>query len=417
MNIQLRVGFFFKVLVPILIWINVCATDPKLSETMTKMKTVKDRILNGYDKAVRPTREGSNTTEVRTGLIPKQILDVDEEKGIFVLDSYFWMVWEDPRLRWNQSTEYDGYLQLPADLLWIPDISVHNSHSLQANPTQQVMLLILPPGTVIWVPPILTKTSCPSLSQATYPNDVVTCIVKMGSWVHDGWEIDFTHVEHLHMDEFVNIHSRWELLVPATRMIRNVTYYEGYPEPYLSLDAIFPLKRRPPPEIEATRNPCILIMLLVLSIFWMPPDSSKKLMVACISFMALIILLVYVAWSTRYSLGVVFAVSFLQSTMYIAVATLLLQLLVISNLCNISGPVRPPPAVMQFLSGPFGKYALLRPFSSSDNIPIDQMQLKEDSPSAITSPTPKDDWMLFAAGLDRLFFVLMFVAMIAIHHL
>nr|ALE66016.1 nicotinic acetylcholine receptor non-alpha subunit variant b [Cupiennius salei] len=417
MNIQLRIGFFFKVLVPVLLWINVCATDPKLSETMTKMKAVKDRIFNGYDKTIRPTREGSNTTEVSTGLMPRQILDVDEEKGIFALDSYFVMVWEDPRLTWNSTTEYDGYLQLPTDLLWIPDISVHNSHSLQVNPTQQVMLLILPTGTVIWVPPILTETSCPSLSQATYPSDVVTCMVEMGSWVHDGWEIDFTHEEHLYMDEFLNIHSRWEVLVPEVRMIRNVTYWEEYSEPYLFLDAVFPLKRRPPPEIEATRNPCILIMLLVLSIFWMPPDSSKKLMIGGISFLALIILLVYVACSTRFSLGVIFAVSFLQSTMYIAVATLLLQVLVIFNLCNISGPVRPPPAVMQFLSGPFGKYALLRPFSSSDNIQTDQMQLKEDSPFAITSPTPKDDWMMFAAGLDRLFFILMSVAMIAIHHL
>lgn len=103
--------------------------------------------------------------------------------------------------------------------------------------------------------------------------------------------------------------------------------------------------------------------------------------------------------------------------MYIAVVTLLLQILVIFNICNISGPVRPPPLAMQFLTGPYAKYALLRPLSGSDNIPIDRVQLKEDSPSAISTPTPNDDWMLFAAGLDRLFFVLMTIAMVAIHHL
>ena len=43
---------------------------------MKKMKDVKDRILNGYDKLIRPTREGSNTTEVETGLMPRQILEV-----------------------------------------------------------------------------------------------------------------------------------------------------------------------------------------------------------------------------------------------------------------------------------------------------------------------------------------------------
>lgn len=49
---------------------------PKLSDTMVKIKAVKDKILNGYDKLVRPTKEGANTTDVITGLMPRQILEV-----------------------------------------------------------------------------------------------------------------------------------------------------------------------------------------------------------------------------------------------------------------------------------------------------------------------------------------------------
>lgn len=97
------------------------------------------------------------------------------------------------------------------------------------------------------------------------------------------------------------------MVVDKCRVNRNVTYYEGYSEPYLCIDAFFVLKRKTPPEIEATRSPCILVMFLILSIFWMPPDSSKKLLVGGIAFLSLIILLVYVAWSTRYPLGVVLA--------------------------------------------------------------------------------------------------------------
>lgn len=106
------------------------------------------------------------------------------------------------------------------------------------------------------------------------------------------------------------VYNRWELIVDKCRVYKNVTYYEGYSEPYLSIDAIFVIKRKPPPEIEATRNPCILIMFLILSIFWMPPNSSKKLLVGGIAFLSLIILLVYVAWSTRYPLGVLSAGKF-----------------------------------------------------------------------------------------------------------
>lgn len=418
MNVYGIVGFLLKVVFPILIWIsNSTADPPKLSETMIKMKAVKDRILNGYDKAIRPTKEGSNTTEVKTGLMPRQILEVDEEKALFVLDSYFFMSWEDPRLKWNSTTEYNGYLQLLPDQLWLPDITVHNSHSTQVSPIEQVLLVIASSGTVYWVPPIMTRTSCPSLLEVAYPYDTVTCIVTMGSWVHDGFEIDFTHGENLYLNEFVNINSRWELIVSETKAIRKVNYYEGYDEPYVSLDGVFPLKRRTPPEIEATRNPCILVMLLTLSIFWLPTNSAKKLILGGFLFIVLTVLLIYVAWSTKFPLRAVAAASFLQSTMYILATTLLLQILVIFNLCSITGPVRPPPAAMQFLSGPFGKYACLRASFANDNVPIDRVMLKEDSTNVVESPTPKDDWMLFAAGLDRLFFLLMSIAMIAVHHL
>ena len=70
------------------------------------------------------------------------------------------------------------------------------------------MLVVGPPGIVYWVPPILTATSCPELLEVAYPYDTITCIVEMGSWVHDGWEVDFAHGEHLYMHNFVNINPR-----------------------------------------------------------------------------------------------------------------------------------------------------------------------------------------------------------------
>lgn len=100
---------------------------------------------------------------------------------------------------------------------------------------------------------------------------------------------------------------RWELVVDESKAVRNVTIYEGYEEPYISLHGVFVMKRRTPPEIAATRNPCILIMLLTLSIYWLPTNSSKKVILGGILFLALIILLVYVAWSTRFPTGAVLA--------------------------------------------------------------------------------------------------------------
>ncbi|KFM70302.1 Neuronal acetylcholine receptor subunit alpha-10, partial [Stegodyphus mimosarum] len=226
---------------------------------------------------------------------------------------------------------------------------------------------------------MLIQTSCPSISKTAYPKDEVECVVILGSWAHDGWEVDIQHGEDLLMSEFENINPRWELIVSKASIFRKVTRYECCSEPYISIHISFPMKRRPVPEIEATRTPCILIMVLALSIFWLPPDSSLKFLLCGLLFFALNILLVYVAGSTKSPLLVGYAVSFIQSAMYIIVTTLFLQVFIITKLCNQSGPSRPPPSVMQFLTGPLGKYACLRSPMSEDQVSLDRVQLKEDS--------------------------------------
>lgn len=100
---------------------------------------------------------------------------------------------------------------------------------------------------------------------------------------------------------------RWELIIDEAKAVRNITYFEQYEAPYISIHGMFPLKRRMLPEISATRNPCILIMLLTLSIYWLPTNSSMKVILGAIVFLALVILLVYVAWRTKFPMGAVLA--------------------------------------------------------------------------------------------------------------
>ncbi|XP_054715747.1 neuronal acetylcholine receptor subunit alpha-7-like, partial [Uloborus diversus] len=276
-----------------------------VTEHMTKIKTVKDRLLKDYDRTIRPTMGESNTTEVRVGFIPRQIIHFDEEVSILSLDSVIWMTWTDSRLKWETS-EYSGLLQIPTNFIWLPDLTVHNSHSRSVNPAQDVLAVVEPSGKVYWVPPVLTQTTCAS-DAINYPQDDTTCKVTFGSWAHDGWEIDFQNDDHLYMAEFANINPRWELIEEKARLHRNVEYYECCPEPYLSVEVILPLRRRPPPEIEATRAPCILTTALALAIFWLPPDSNKKLPFGGALFTILCLLLVFVAWNTKHPLAVTYA--------------------------------------------------------------------------------------------------------------
>ncbi|CAL1268051.1 unnamed protein product [Larinioides sclopetarius] len=406
-----RTRYLLCTSIVLLIWINVCMNQVCCEpDTTAQMQKVKEKILKNYDKYIRPTN-GTNTTEVHTAFMPRQIIELDEELAIFSVDSYLFTTWLDPRLQWN-TTDYDGYLQLPASLIWVPDIAVHNSHSQQVNPTQDVLVAFEKNGRVWWVPPILTQTSCPVISAT----DKIECVIAIGSWMHDGWEIDFQMNDWLILDEFENIHPRWELIESEARVIRNVTYYECCPEPYLSIQVYFPMRRRPVPAIGATRASCILVMLLTLSIFWLPPDSSKKVLLGGFLFFSLNVLLVYLGRNVKSPALVSSAVSFVQTTMYLVVLTILIQVFIIIKIASLTGPSRPSPTIIQFLTGPLGKYTCLRSPLSEDKISLDRVQLKEDA-STVESFTVRDEWKLVAAATDRVFFAIMGIIMIAVHHL
>lgn len=79
---------------------------------------------------------------------------------------------------------------------------------MQVHPIEEVLLVVTDTGTVHWVPPVHTQTSCPALLEVTYPYDTVTCMVVIGSWMHDGWEVDFAHIDHIFLYNFVNINPR-----------------------------------------------------------------------------------------------------------------------------------------------------------------------------------------------------------------
>lgn len=382
-------------------------------EIMSKMKGVKNKLLKDYDKTIRPLSGDKNASEIIFGIAPRHIIDLDEEQGLLTLNSYLIMSWVDPRLKWN-TTDYDGWLQLPEDLIWKPDVSIYNSHSALVDPTHSVMLAIQSSGLIYWVPPAVTSTFCDTGSQNPYPYDEVVCTIEIGSWTHDGWEIDFKlHEFQFEGDEFKNYNPRWDLQISKVNVQRNVTYYECCAEPYVHVEVNLPLKRRPVPEIEATRAPCIMVMLLTLSIFWFPPDSSKKILLGGILFLVLSVLITYVAWSTKAPKYTLYATLFLQSTMYIVCASLIVQVLII-NISSLSGPNRPSQALLSILQGPIGRYMLLRYPSSQDKISMDRVQLKEENTES--EPTAQDDWKLIAAALDRIFFILFAVALTAVHH-
>jgi hypothetical protein len=97
-------------------------------------------------------------------------------------------------LKWNQE-DYDNisFIHLPEDLVWKPDIMVYNNIRLnEMDNFGKTKVIVYANGIVLWVPPTSLRTYC-EVNMEEWPYDTQTCIIKFGSWVHDGSKLNLTN--------------------------------------------------------------------------------------------------------------------------------------------------------------------------------------------------------------------------------
>jgi len=101
-----------------------------------------------------------------------------------VLESY---VWEDSRLQWDP-TKYDGIKQirLPAKSVWTPDFRLYNGQE-GSEVRDDVNVLIMFNGTVLWIPTVTYKTYCEPGREKSEDGkgDSIVCFLQIGSWTYD----------------------------------------------------------------------------------------------------------------------------------------------------------------------------------------------------------------------------------------
>ena len=108
---------------------------------------------------------------------------------------------------------------------------------------------------------------------------VQTCHMKFGSWTYDGDSLDISFygdLDEVDIRDYIES-NEWELIEQPAR--RNIRYYvccgdQPYP------DLTFTLRIR---RIAVFYNyililPCVLLSILTLVVFWLPPESPAKTM-------------------------------------------------------------------------------------------------------------------------------------------
>ncbi|KIH59573.1 Neurotransmitter-gated ion-channel ligand binding domain protein [Ancylostoma duodenale] len=218
----------------------------------------------------------------------------DEKNQVVDLNAWLKLSWYDYSLTWDPKN-YDGVadLRFKKNQLWTPDVLLYNSADPQFDSSFQSNLLVYPDGLVNWIPPGIFRISC-RIAVAWFPFDLQECFMKFGSWTFDGTKLNLEVDQNGFDLSSYTPNGEWELL--DTFVTRNIQHYQCCPEPYYDIVFTFIIRRRVLYYGILYRNyydrsqhfiialsafnlilPCILITVLTLTGFTLPPDAGEKM--------------------------------------------------------------------------------------------------------------------------------------------
>lgn len=239
-------------------------------------KRLMDSLLRHYDASVRPVKNSSEPVIIRLGITLTQIFDLDEKNQVLTTIVWLDQEWFDEYLTWDP-LEFGNFsnLRLPCHKIWLPDIVLYNNADDYTRGYFQTRAMIDPQGRVFWPPPTKFRSTCP-VDVTYFPFDDQVCTMKFGSWIYDGLQVDIQN--RTSEVDLVNYmpNGEWELL--EARMVRNVVYYPCCPDqPFPDITVILVMRRKTLYYMYNVVLPCIMMSVLTLLVFCLPPDSGEKI--------------------------------------------------------------------------------------------------------------------------------------------
>ncbi|XP_014292243.2 neuronal acetylcholine receptor subunit alpha-7 [Halyomorpha halys] len=233
------------------------------------------RLLKGYNSAVRPSLNYSEPLKVIFGVSIHHIIDVDEKNQILTTNCWLTQIWTDHHLTWNIS-EFEGIevIRLPFQSVWKPDIILYNNADPQySSAVINSNVILRSSGEVVWLSHGIYKSSC-HIDVQYFPFDIQNCHMKWASWTYDGYQLEL--VQQGEDGDISNYQPNGEFDLLSFTPVHHIQYYSCCSEPYPDITYILQLRRRPMFYVFNLILPCILINCIALLVFYVPSESGEK---------------------------------------------------------------------------------------------------------------------------------------------
>uniref|UniRef100_T1JBH7 Neurotransmitter-gated ion-channel ligand-binding domain-containing protein n=1 Tax=Strigamia maritima TaxID=126957 RepID=T1JBH7_STRMM len=257
----------------------------------------------------RPVVTHGERIQVYMQMAINYVIDLDEKSQILIVNSLMSFEWMDSRVRWNPRT-FGGLemIQVPADLLWKPDIIPYNSvNSSGTDFYTNTLLKVHYSGRVMWISPVTTHTTC-DVDLTYFPFDQQKCSIVYGSWTYHGWSllpvlkttnVFYANKSLLKDAEMVGLQSKeinneWKVIKANATIIQK--YYKCCKEPYPTIFFNLTFNRGHTTYIYTVIIPSVLPVFLFFYTFCLPPTCSDKILVTCFLYLYQILLTLYMYW-------------------------------------------------------------------------------------------------------------------------
>ncbi|XP_077021935.1 acetylcholine receptor subunit beta isoform X1 [Tamandua tetradactyla] len=355
---------------------------------------LREKLFSGYDSSVRPAREVGDRVRVSVGLSLAQLISLNEKDEEMSTKVYLDLEWTDYRLSWDPA-EHDNIesLRITAESVWLPDVVLMNNNDGNFDVALEINVVVSSSGSVRWQPPGIYRSSC-SIQVTYFPFDWQNCTMVFSSYSYDSSEVslhtglgpDGQDLQEIHIHEGTFIENgQWEIIHKPSRLIQPPRDPMGGKEgqhQYVTFYLI--IRRKPLFYLVNVIAPCVLITLLAIFVFYLPPDAGEKMGLSIFALLTLTVFLLLLADKVpETSLSVPIIIKYLMFTMILVTFSVILSVVVL-NLHHRSPHTHQMPLwVRQIFIHKLPQYlGLKRPKPERDQMPKPPPLVLRDSPAS-----------------------------------
>ena len=223
-----------------------------------------------YDKRVRPVTDQSHILNVTLSLSLVGVNNLDAVSGTLELVGILKVTWTNQVLVFTSNSDWSGIdaFFLPQENLWRPSLVLYNSvQSLEEVGDASNRIRIDSTGKHEWTVGLVTATSC-SVDVTSFPFDSQSCDITFTPWGFKSTEVILTSTDSSADMTFYSESTEWKYesssVSSSTSSSKSLLTYT------------VSLKRNPGYYFVNLVMPVIVVALLNLFVFLLPPECGER---------------------------------------------------------------------------------------------------------------------------------------------